>query len=151
MPLISKEFAVGEVADESAVGGQEVVAGQAFEGDPADVVEDVIDDFALKGANGKELEVYCSPVAVGVMNTGDKGTDLGADSQFLVELASESLLGSFAGLDFTAGELPLEGHGLVDAALADENGVTAKNERGSDVADRLSLILLNIGVHALTV
>ena len=43
------------------------------------------------------------------------------DAELFVELAGEGLLGGFAGLDLAAGELPFEAHGLIGAALADED------------------------------
>lgn len=101
--------------------------------------------------DGEELEVDGASVAVGMMDAGDERADFCMDAQLFVEFARESLLRGFSGLDLAAGELPFEGHGLLRAALADENGVSAENERGGDVTDSLSLFLLNVYSHALTV
>jgi hypothetical protein len=84
------------------------------------------------------------------------------DSELFVELAGEGGFGGFAELDFAAGELPLEAHGLVGAALADEDlavaGVAAEDERGHDEAQRLggglraaSVQLADRFLHVLTV
>ena len=47
--------------------------------------------------------------------------DDGGDAELFVELAGEGLFRGLAGLDLAAGELPLEAHGLVGPALADED------------------------------
>jgi len=149
--LLLQNFAVGEVADEAAIRGEEVVTGQVLERDPADVVKDVIDDFAFEGVDRKELQVDSAAVAVRVMNPDDVWADLGTDAKFFLEFTSEGLFGGFAGLDFATGELPLEGHGLLSATLANENRVCAQDQRSRDEAYRLCPILLNVRIHALLV
>jgi hypothetical protein len=146
-----EEFAFSQVADESAVGGEEVVTGQVFERDPAEVVEDTVGDFAVEGADGEELEVDGSSVAIGVADANDVGTDLGADAELLVELAGEGLLRGLAGLYFSAGELPLERHGLVGASLTDKDGVCAQNEGCGHQAHGFATVLLDIRIHVLSV
>ena len=76
----------------------------------------------------------------------DAAADLGGDAELFVELAGEGLLGGFAQFDLAAGELPLEAHGLVGAALADEDlgllalagGGMADDDGGDDEAQRLA-------------
>ena len=48
-------------------------------------------------------------------------TDGGGDAELFVKFAGEGDFGGFAELDLAAGELPLEAHGLVGLALADED------------------------------
>ena len=45
-----KQFAGGEIADEAAVGSEEVVTREIAQIAPAQVVEDVVGDFARKCA-----------------------------------------------------------------------------------------------------
>ena len=116
-----EEFAVGEVADEGEVGGEEVVGGEGGEGGPEHLLEDAVDGLALEVADEEEFDFDGAAVAVGVVDGGDAWADGGSDVELFVELASEGLFGGFAGLDFAAGELPLEAHGLAGAALADED------------------------------
>ncbi len=140
-----EEFAVGEVADEGQVGGEEVEVGEAGDGGPLHLLEDAVGELAVVVEDGEELDFDGAAVAVVVADGGDAGADGGVDAELFVELAGEGLLGGFAGFDLAAGELPLEGHGLVGAALADEDlaggGAAfrvafAQDERGHDAAER---------------
>jgi len=105
------------------------------ESGPAEVVEDAVGELALEGVDGEELEIDGASVAVVVTDMSDEGTDVGADAEFLVELAMEGFFGRFAGFDFAAGELPFEAHGLIGTALTDEDFVTAKDQRSHNIAD----------------
>ena len=127
-----KEFAVGEIADETAVSGKKIVIGQIFELYPFELVEDFVFQFALEGGDGEELEIDGSAVAVVVADVGYARTDGGADAEFFVEFAKEGLFGSLARLDFSAGEFPLQSHGLIGTALADEHKTFAKKQSGND-------------------
>ena len=133
-----EEFAFGEVADEAEVGGEEVVAGEGGEGRPADVVEDAVFEVPGEVVDEEELEVDGASVAIAVAEGGDPGADGGVDAEFFVEFAGEGLLGGFAVFDLASGELPLEAHGLVGFALADEEfggcGVRAEDEGSHDEA-----------------
>ena len=129
-----EQLAGGEVADEAAVGGQEVVIWQVFEFGPADFLVDVVDDFPGELVNGEELEIDGAAMAVVVADVGDMGADNGGYAEFLVEFSGQGLLGAFAGLDFTAGKLPLRGHGLVGAALPDEDFTAAYDQGRGDEA-----------------
>ena len=137
-----EELAVGEVADEGEVGGQEVEVGKRGEGTPLHFCEDAVLEFAGEFEDAKELDFDGAAVAVSVAEGGDAVGDDGFDAKFFVEFAGEGEFGGFAKLDFAAGELPLEAHGLVGAALADEDFaggrvVAAQNERGHDMTQRL--------------
>ncbi len=129
-----QQFALGEVADEAAVCDEEVVAGQVFEFDPADFFENLIFDFVAEFVDGEELQIDGAAVAVVVADMGDFVADGGVDTEFFVELAGESFFGAFAGLNFAAGKLPLEGHGLIGSTLADEHFIAAEHESCYDEA-----------------
>src|SRR5437660_948695 len=60
----------------------------------------------------------------------------GLNAEFFVELAGQGLLRRLAGFDFASRELPLQGHGLVGAALADEHLAVADDERRRDKPER---------------
>ena len=78
----------------------------------------------------EELQVDGASMAVVVANVGDAGSDFGGDAELFIELACQRLLRAFAGLDLAAGKLPLQGHGLVGPALADQHFAAADDERG---------------------
>jgi len=144
----SEQFSFGEIADEATVSGKEVVCGQVFERHPAEVIEDTVFNFALKGIHGKKLQVDGASIAVGVTDADDGSADAGPYAKFLVKLTHKGLLRSFAGFDFSAWELPLERHRLIGTALADENGVVAQDESGGDHAHGFYFVLLN-NIHVL--
>ena len=108
-------------------------------------VEDAVIEFAGEVADGEELKVDGAAVAVAVAQLGDARADDGGDAEFFVEFAAEGLLGGFAGFDLSAGELPLETHGLVGPALANQNfsasaifaRCLAQDEGNDDQAQRL--------------
>ena len=95
--------------------------GSAVSGVQLDGVEDAVVEFAGEVADGEELQVDGAAVAIAVADLGDAGADDGGDAEFFVEFAGEGLLGGFAEFDLAAGELPLEAHGLVGTALADQD------------------------------
>ena len=136
-----EEFAVGEVADEGEVGGEEVVVGEGGEGGPEHVLEDAVDGLSLEVADEEEFDFDGSAVAVGVADGGDARSDGGVDGQLFVQFAGEGLFGGFVGLDLASGELPLEAHGLAGATLTDEDfaggAFAAQNQRGYDASQRL--------------
>jgi len=121
VPDESEELAGGEVADEAAVGGEEVVLRQVFEPDPLDLMEDLVLNLAIEGVDGVELEVNGTAMTVVVADAGDAHTDGGGDAQFFLELAAKRLFRALSGLDLAAGKLPQERHRLVWAPLADEH------------------------------
>ena len=98
--------------------------------------------------------------AVGMAERGDAVADYGVDAELLLKLAGKGALRGFAELDFAAGELPLEGHGLVGAALADKNFTTrlffrrvffcrsfSQDEGRDDVAQRLGCGLRSAAIQ----
>ncbi len=135
-PRSLEELAAGEVLDEAAIGGQEFVVGQVFEGRPDHLGEDAVLEVAGEVAHSVKLQVHRAAMTVVVADVSDAGADLGLDAEFFMELAGEGLLGRLAGFDFASGEFPLERHGLVGAALADEHLAVADNERRRDKPER---------------
>ncbi len=75
----------------------------------------------VKVVDDEELKVDGAAVAIAMADLRDPAADDGRDAELLFELADEGMLGGLAGLDLAAGELPFEAHGLVRAALADED------------------------------
>jgi hypothetical protein len=134
-----EELAFGEVSDEGEVGGEEVVIGEAGDGAPEHLVEDVIDHVVVEVGDGEEFDFDGTAVAIGVADGGDERADGGGDAELFAKFALEGLLGVFTGFDFAAGELPFEAHRLVGAALADEDfavrAFAAKNESGDHLAE----------------
>src|ERR1035441_8123333 len=121
LALLLEQLAFGEIADESEVGGEEVVGGQRGQGRPTDFVEDAVIELAGVVADGEELQVNRTAVAIAVAQLGDARPNDGGNAEFFVEFAGERLLGGLAGFDLSAGELPLEAHWLVRPALANQN------------------------------
>ena len=141
-----QQLAFGEVADQAEVGGEEVVGGQRAQRSPADFVEDAVVDFAGELADHEELKVDGAAVAIAMAYLRDPGADDSRNAEFLVELAREGLLGGFAGFNLAAGKFPLQAHGLVRPALADEHfrhgvrgGGFAQNESRNDQPERLTV------------
>jgi hypothetical protein len=112
---------LGEVADETVVGGEEVVAGERREGSPLNIIEDAVVQVAVELIDDEELQVDGASVAVFVADAGDAAADGCGDAELFIKLSRERLLGGLSGLDLAPGELPFEAHGLVGAALADQH------------------------------
>jgi len=127
-----EKFARGEVADEAAICGEEIILGEFFEFDPLELVEDLVLKFAFKRGYGVELQVDCTAVAVVMADVGNVRSDDGADAEFFVEFAGESLLGALSLFNFPAGKLPLQGHWLIGAALADQDETIANQQSCND-------------------
>jgi len=121
----------GQVADQVAVGGKEIVAGQVVEPDPANLLIDVVDDFARELVHREELQIDSAAVTVVMADSGDARANGGGYAELLVQLAGKGLLGTFTGLDLAAGKLPLQRHGLFRTALTDQHLACAHNERSS--------------------
>src|SRR5689334_2645680 len=99
-------------------------------------MEDVVFEFAFERGHGEELEVDGTAVAVVVAGVGYARTDGGANPQFFLKFAREGLLGGFAGLDLSAGNLPLQRHWLIGAALADEYEAVADQQPSYNETER---------------
>ena len=123
-----EQFAGGEVADESAVGGEKFVLGKIFETDPLELVEDFVLQLSIERGHGEELQVDGAAVAIVVADVGNTGSDFCEDAQFFLEFAGESLFRTFALFYFPAGKLPLQRHWLVGATLADQDHSIANQQ-----------------------
>ena len=138
--VTTQELAGGEVADEIAVGGDEVVLGQVAQGAPADVLEDEVGDLAAVFLDQEELQVDGAAAAVVVADVGDARADGGVDVELFLELAAQRLLGGFAGLHLAAGEFPLGAERLVGTALTDQHLVAAQDQGGGDLPDCFAVV-----------
>src|SRR5579859_2231167 len=67
-------------------------------------------------------------MAIIMADAGDGCADGGRDAEFFRKLAGQRLLGAFASFNFSARKLPQRSHGLIDAALTDENLSAAYDE-----------------------
>jgi hypothetical protein len=123
-----EQFAGREVADQAAVGGEEFVVGEFIKFDPLELMKDLILEFALEGAHCEELQVNCAAMTVIMPDVRDARSNYGVNAQLFLEFAKQSLFGAFALLNFATGKLPLEGHGLVGAALADKDKTVANQQ-----------------------
>jgi hypothetical protein len=130
-----EQFSGGEVADEAAVGGEEVVVGKFFELDPLKLLENLVFEFAFEGSHGIELQVDCAAMAIVVADVGDVRADGGADAELFIEFASEGLFGAFTGFNFAPGEFPLQGHRLVGTALTDQDETITNQQRCDNEAE----------------
>jgi len=101
-----QKLAGGEVADEAAVGGEEVVGGEVFKADPADLLVDLVIDFSGELVDDEELQIDGAAVAIVMADVGDGGADGSLDAKLFRELTGQGLLGALAGFDFAAGKLP---------------------------------------------
>jgi len=77
--------------------------------------------LALVTGDCVEQQVDAGAVGIVVGVPGDLRTGDSLNSQLFAEFTDEGLLRSFSGLDFAAGELPLEGMAIRFAALAEEH------------------------------
>jgi hypothetical protein len=129
------DAAGGELGDEVAVGGQEIVVGEFAGEDPGDLFEDVWRYVGLGVLGGEEMNFeFFGRVGVLVADAGDfDGFDEG-DAEFFAEFAGEGLFESFGRADFAAGEFPFQGRCVSAAALADEEAaIGALDDGGDDV------------------
>ena len=128
--LALKQLACGEVANQAAVGSQELKICKLFEPCPAHLMEDAVFDFASELVHGKELEIYSAAVAVVVTNVNDPGADNRLDAKFFIKLSCERLLRALTSLDLASGKLPLQGHWLVGSPLPNEYFAVAQDKGG---------------------
>ena len=88
--------------------------------DPTHVLKDAVGERAGKSIHAEEPQFHAAAILVGVNKTRDLLADLGIDAEFFFEFALEGGDRLFAGLDLSAGKLPLQRKRLIFAALADE-------------------------------
>jgi hypothetical protein len=146
-----KQLARRQVADEIPVGCKKIKGRQVAQRNPAHIVEDSVGDFATERADGKKLQIYCPAAAVNMANASHEVADIGVDTELFIKLADQRLFRRFSPFDFPPWELPLEGHGLIGAALTDENLVATQNEGSDDKAYGLRSVLFDFFLHATSV
>jgi len=135
-----EELSSGEIANEAAIGGEKIVAGQVSEFAPLHIVEDAVGDLAAEFADREELQIDGAAAAIGVAGASDAGAYLGGDAELFVEFAGKGFFGALAGFHFTAGKLPLESHRLVGTALTDEHLAAAQDQGNDDQPHALAVV-----------
>jgi len=123
-----QQLARGQIADKASVGGQEVVAGEVLEAYPADLLVDLVVDFAGELVDGKELQVDGAAMTVVVADPSNRTANGGLYAELFVQFAGQCLLRAFAGFDFATRKLPQRCHRLIGAALTDQNLSAAYNQ-----------------------
>jgi hypothetical protein len=144
---VLEELSFGQIVDEAAIGGQEVVGGKVFERHPTEIVEDAIFDFTFEGMHGEKLQIDRATTAIVVMDADDVSADSSGNAKFFFKFTRERLLCGFSRFDFAAGELPFERHRLIGATLADKDRIAAQNEGSGDESHRFSIALFDFGGH----
>jgi len=127
------DAAGGELRDELAVGGEEIVIGEFAGKDPGGLLEGVGGGVWLGDLGGEEVDFeFFGNRGVVVADTGNFYGFGEGDAEFFAKLACEGLFEGFAGAYFAAGEFPLEGRGVSTAALADEETAIGAFDDGCD-------------------
>jgi len=122
-----KEFcgldaAGGQVRDEFAVGGEEIVGGEFAGENPGGLLEGAGRDAWLRELCREEMDLKFFGIRVVVVPDGGNFYGLGqGDAEFFAQFPCQRLLKRFAGADFAAGKFPLEWGRVSTAALADED------------------------------
>jgi hypothetical protein len=76
----SEQLARSQVADEDAIGGEKVIAGQLAQRAPAQVVKDAVGHFAGKLVDNEKLQVDRTAAAVGMAGVRHAVADIGGDT-----------------------------------------------------------------------
>ena len=88
--------------------GQKIVARQLTQGTPAKVVKNMVRHFSGKLMNREKLQIDRTSAAVGVASVRYPVADIRGDTQFLIELAPQSLFGTLTRFYFAPGT-PISG------------------------------------------
>ena len=80
-----------------------------------------------------EVELNRVAAAIRVPDHRNPRADGRRDAQFFFQLPAQRVLEFLIGLDLSAGKFPLEGHGLVSGALADQDLLLPHNQRGHNL------------------
>lgn len=107
--------------DELAVGGEEIVTREFTGEDPRGLLKGTGADirFVELGREEVDFEFFGSGGVV-VADAGNFHGFCKGNAEFFAQLAREGLLEGFARTNFSSGEFPFEGRGVVASALADE-------------------------------
>jgi hypothetical protein len=125
-----KQFACRQVLNEISIGCEEIVPGEIFKLDPADLLVNLVIDLAREFIHCKELQVDGAAVSVVVPYARHRCTNQRCDSELFSKLAGERLLSAFSRFDLATRELPLQSHGLIGATLPNKNFAPTQNESG---------------------
>ena len=135
---ISEDFgrldaAGGQLGDERAVGGEEIVIGEFAGEDPGELLENVRGDIGLGVLGGEEMDFeFLGGVGVLVADAGDFDGLGEGDTELFAEFTGERLFERFGGAHFATGKFPFQGRGVAAAALADEDTAVGTFDDGGD-------------------
>ncbi len=135
--FIGFEAAGGQIGDEFAIGGEEIVIGEFFGQNPGDVLVDDGRDIWFGKLSGEEVNFELLwEIRVLVKDFGNFATFGEGDAELFAKLAREGLLEGFIGMNLATGKFPLQSRGIIVAALADEDAaVGAFDDGGYDKHD----------------
>jgi hypothetical protein len=100
------------------------------------LIEDAVLQLAIELMHGEKLQIDGSAMAVIVPDARYPGADGGLNPEFFVQFPGQCLFRALAGFNLAAGKLPLQGHRLIRAALANQNLAAANNKCGRYEAKR---------------
>jgi hypothetical protein len=127
-----QEFSSGQVFHEFMVSFEKVIRKQIFARGPLHIAEDAVLDLTFMLANNEETQFHHAAVGIFVLDTGQFVADGGVDAEFFFQFAAKGGAGLFAFLNFSAGKLPLERHGLMARSLAHQQLVIFHNQSCND-------------------
>jgi nitrogen fixation NifU-like protein len=99
---------------------------------PENLIEDSVFDLTPPSGNMQEYQQDRAFAGVGILVACDFGRWVGLDAKFFLKLTLQGSYGRFITFYFAAGELPLEGVGLVGTAAADQDRTFALQDTGYD-------------------
>src|ERR1035441_1406745 len=104
----------GQPADEIEIAIEEIVFREISGEIPANLLEGDSARFADIAINGVEQQQQRAAAARGLLIAGDFRAHDGLDGELFTQFPHEGLLGGLAGLDLTAGKLPLQCMAVTD-------------------------------------
>jgi hypothetical protein len=115
------DFASGQVGDQLAVGGQEIVIGEFLWQCPGDVFVDDGRDVGLGKLCGEKVNLELRGEVGVLMKDFSNFAALGqCDAKFFAQFARQRLLKGFPIVDFATRKFPFERRSVVVTALPDE-------------------------------
>src|SRR5260370_589334 len=124
------EFTLGQVSHQLQIGFEKIVRGQLRSLRPAQITKNSVFDFAGIFVHVKKAQFHGTAVRIFVADARDFISDDRLDSKFFIQFAAQRVPGLLAFFNLSSRELPLERHGLVASALADEYLSIFPDERG---------------------
>src|SRR5215510_15484331 len=116
-----EDLAGTDLLDESNVGLEKVVSGKLSAFHPTHIVKDTVLDFSLEVIDAVEVQFHRVPGAIAMSDHRHSRANRRFDAELFLQLPPQRRPESFLGLNLAAGELPLERHGLLRCALADQD------------------------------